>query len=145
MTILASIDMIAICGNGTVAMIFLYLFTIGLCDKLRFNAHATMITDIATTIFGRCLTEWSTISFGTQTLHVFTDFLLRPNMPHRFGFIWIANPNDTETIILAIQSAIWDGTSLEFAMTTFPAVGTNAWIGFVGGKAWVAVAECEMI
>jgi hypothetical protein len=135
-------QIVTIRGNGTVAMIFILFDSLSIRIGC-FDTNSTMITNIASTIFGRSFAEWTAVSILAQTLHVIIDFGLGPNVVHRFRLTWTQYAHDTHSIILTIQRTVWNRANLEFAMTAFPPIGTHAWIGIVGWKLWIAISPID--
>mmetsp|Transcript_31581 Transcript_31581/g.76262 ORF Transcript_31581/g.76262 Transcript_31581/m.76262 type:complete len:367 (+) Transcript_31581:3330-4430(+) len=142
LTVFSSKQFVLVGSSGTVAVVFLCGDAIGI-GKLSFHTSSTVEACISTAIFRRCLAEWPTKVVGTQTLHVAVNILLGPDMTHSLGLGRIPNTDYALSIILAVKGAVRNSSSLEFAVTSFPAIVTNARIWVIGWKIWIAITSID--
>jgi hypothetical protein len=111
--------------------------------EFGFHAGSSMVTSISAAVFRGCFAKRTSKVIGAKTLHVVVSFFLGPDVMHGFAFGWIANPNDTKPVVLAVQSAVRDSSGLEFAVSAFPAFRAIARIGVIGWKLRIAFATID--
>jgi len=142
LAVLPGIEIVSVGRGGAVAMKFLSGDSLRI-GEFGFHAGSSMIASISTAVFRGCFAEWTSKVVGAKALHVVVNFVLGPEVVHGFVFGWIADTDDTKSVVLAVQSTVWDSPGLEFAVPAFPAFGAIARIGIIGWKLRIAFATID--
>ena len=118
---------LSIGGGGTIAVVF--GFGYATVFGSGFDTGPAIEALVGSTLFGLDVAKRSSCTGWTETAHVAVNLVLAPDVVQGSFLSRTQQPNDADTVVVAIQSTVWYGPRLELAMKAFPAVLTQARIG----------------